>query len=475
MALTRKEKEIFTLRKQRDRHRGEWITQEIVEQYQQKASVLGNDSLEDIGVKRALRIELQEKYDLLEIEAINLLNGYHVKDILRKYERIKNIIPLDVKYEKVYKTSDEEDEDVIEYNEVMYHKGNAEYPDMDRKIKEFLRDSSASGYEDICFMPNASGDVCGFNGVSMTLTNRICPNFLGKDVGCGIDAYKLKCKSLDLEKLDAVLHEHVPIVNGRRNCPIKKMDNLRLQELSFNFYFEENEILREIGTLGKGNHFIELGKDKNGCYWLFVHAGSRALGNAFLEYYTEKAVRECPEKTRVGQAFLIDEAMAQCINDLEIVQRFAAENRKLIAEKIIGEMQFEVIDQISSVHTTVDLQCDMMRKGCVSAKKGERLLIPLNMRDGILICEGKGNESWNESAPGGLKRIVSEAEAKKIPVASYRDALSGVFTTTIDWQDRLHYPDVYAPVREFMNTINETVEIKEWVKPVYNYRYMAKE
>ncbi len=337
---------------------------------------------------------------------------------------------------------------------------------------------------------------------------RVSPNVVGVDVGCGIMMFKLSDKDIDFEKLDKVINRVIPSgqsvhqksINGKdTQCSI--LDNLKL-ELSSS---SQDRILKSLGTLGSGNHYIEVAQDDEGFYWLSVHSGSRNLGVQVAKSYQEKAnihtkfmseymlqifilglkeqgkekeIQEKVEKykkemtvTNPTLSFLNPIDLSDYLHDMVLTQQYAVRNRETMMGLICQGMGFNVIDSFDSIHNYIDLDNGIIRKGATSAQKGERLVIPLNMRDGSLICEGKGNEDWNYSAPHGAGRVKSRSQAKKdIKMETYSEQMKDVYTTSVTQSTLDEAPDAYKPANEIIENIKDTVEIIHILKPVYNFK-----
>lgn len=308
---------------------------------------------------------------------------------------------------------------------------------------------------------------------------RIVPNIVGVDIGCGIEMRKLKKgSSIDFEKLDKVIKKNIPSgfkVHSRST----NVFNTELDDLIVSIPSDKIErIRRSVGTLGGGNHYIELAKDENKEIWLSVHSGSRSLGFLVAAHYQELA-KETPAVNSKNEKNFIDpiyapltgEAIEDYLHDMSIAQRFAELNRTTMLDRIGEVMEWEFEDSFDSIHNYMDIKNKIIRKGATSAQLGERLVIPLNMRDGSLICEGKGNAEWNFSAPHGAGRELSRTAAKKkLDLSIYIKQMKNVYTTSVGSSTLDEAPDAYKPFKEIIENIKDTVEIKHHLKPVYNYK-----
>lgn len=363
--------------------------------------------------------------------------------------------------------------------------------------QQFVSDSQ------IRIMPDThSGTGCVI-GTTMTIKDKVCPNLVGVDIGCGMLAVKLGMSDIDLDKLDDVIKNHIPYGFSIYNDPVAKFDLSKLIAPT-----DTDRALKSLGTLGGGNHFIECDKDSSGKLWLVIHTGSRRLGVEVCKYYQdlayreltsrssdeteeliralknegkhheiEKAVKESKSKqvyVPKELSYLYGEGFENYIHDMKIVQMFASANRWTIIQRIFRYMGWGKPDERSAVHTIhnyIDTDYMILRKGSISARSGEVSIIPMNMRDGSLICTGKGNPDWNFSAPHGAGRILSRSQAKEtVSLDEYKDSMAGIYTTCVCQGTIDESPMVYKPMEEIKENINDTVEINDIIKPVYNFK-----
>lgn len=338
-------------------------------------------------------------------------------------------------------------------------------------------------------------------GTTMTLTDAVTPNLVGVDIGCGMLCIKLKDTDIDLQKLDEVIHRYVPAGFDIHEQPWVKTD--MLDELLCFSSVDTDRTVKSLGTLGGGNHFIELDRSEhNGYFYLVIHTGSRHLGVQVAKFYQDLAVKKLNEMGQVKKD-LIDRLKAEgrekdiqtelkklqkpaCskelahltgsdfnnyLHDMEICQKYASLNRRTIADIILKKMNLRKISSFETVHNYIDTKNMILRKGAVSAQDGEVLIIPMNMRDGSLICVGKGNPDWNCSAPHGAGRLMSRSKAKEqVSMDDYRESMQGIYTTTVCEGTLDESPMVYKPVEEIKRCIQDTVVIIEIIKPVYNFK-----
>lgn len=311
-------------------------------------------------------------------------------------------------------------------------------------------------------------------GTTMTITDKVVPNLVGSDIGCGMEVAFLGKVEIDFALLDEIIRKYIPSGFTIRGSNHRLCDQIDLSQLRCCGHINEMKSLRSLGTLGGGNHFIEVDRNDQGEYYLVIHSGSRHLGTEVAKYYQEQACKmlEASQET-------IPEDFAHCegnlfddyIHDMKIVQLFSVLNRKAMLEEIVSHLGIEVIDSFTTIHNYIDTDNMILRKGAVSAKKGERLIIPINMRDGSLICTGKGNADWNFSAPHGAGRLMSRSAAKAaISLEEYRESMKGIFTTSVGTSTIDESPMAYKPIEDIVDNIGDTVEIDEIISPVYNFK-----
>lgn len=342
-------------------------------------------------------------------------------------------------------------------------------------------------------------------GTTMTLTDKVCPNLVGVDIGCGMYAVKLEEMELDPAKLDAVIRERIPFGFNIHTEQQGDPAALHLEELFCKGSCDIDRACRSIGTLGGGNHFIECDRDKDGNIWLVIHTGSRHLGTQVAKHYQDLAIEECkarPEESvrikieelkKAGRQKDIEKTVREmkkaCVNipedlcwcegesfrhylhDMVITQAFADTNRKMIAEIILAHMGLHAAESFTTIHNYIDMDDMILRKGAVSAKKGERLLIPMNMRDGSLLCIGKGNEDWNRSAPHGAGRLMSRSVAKEqVSLDEFRESMKNIWSTSVNASTLDESPMAYKPMESIIANTGDAVDIVDIIKPFYNFK-----
>ncbi len=313
-------------------------------------------------------------------------------------------------------------------------------------------------------------------GTTLEIADKIAPSLIGTDIGCGIVCIKLKEKYIDFEELDKLIRAEVPYgMNIRRNNH-RFVKQINLEDIRATKFLEMDRALKSMGTLGGGNHFIEIDKDDENLY-LLIHTGSRALGKQIAQYYQGVAIKETMDNrtkgTHVskGLAYLEKENLNDYLNDLEIAQSYARLNRLAIADTIMKRMKLTSESSFESIHNYIDLKTKVLRKGAVSSQEGEAVIIPINMRDGAIIGIGKGNSDWNYSAPHGAGRLFSRGEAKDLlSVEDYKKEMTGIWTSCVCGKTIDESPMVYKPMQEIIDCIYDTVDIKTIIKPVYNFK-----
>ena len=355
------------------------------------------------------------------------------------------------------------------------------------------------------------GCVIGFTA---DLGDKVIPNIVGVDIGCGMLCVELGNIELDLEKLDRVINNNVPA--GRNIREHKLMEFEKINELyCLRDLKDTKKFNRAIGTLGGGNHFIEVDEDDNGNKYLVIHTGSRNLGKQVAEYYQNLAIDLCSGKEEMfkkkeeiiktykeqGKKEEIQKALKELykkyknnkpnlpkelcyltgkyrekyLHDMKICQEYASLNRLQIAKKIMGEyfaMKSPIfLKNFETIHNYISFEDNIVRKGAISAKKGERVLIPINMRDGSIISVGKGNDDWNNSAPHGAGRLMSRKKAKEtFKLEDFEESMKDIYSTSVVEETIDEAPFCYKSMEEIIDNIKDTVEIERIIKPIYNFK-----
>ena len=367
---------------------------------------------------------------------------------------------------------------------------------------EFTKDSK------IRIMPDVhAGKGCTI-GTTMTVTDKAVPNIVGVDIGCGMYTVKLADKSIDFAQVDAAAH-YIPSGHGTWDFRQERFD---LQDLiCYRSLKDSRRLERSIGTLGGGNHFIEIDKAADGTFYLVIHTGSRNLGKQVAEIYQRLAIdlakgkdkffaqrdeiiavykslgRKTEIKSKLAElekefkglkasmpddlCYVHGKYFHQYLHDMELCQEFARRNRELIAKILIGKTGLTAVYAFHTIHNYIDVEELIIRKGAIAAHKDEKVLIPINMRDGSVLAVGKGNADWNYSAPHGAGRILSRSEAKEqLSMDEYKESMAGIYTTSISTGTLDESPQAYKSLDDIIDVIGDTVDIVEVMKPVYNFK-----
>lgn len=365
---------------------------------------------------------------------------------------------------------------------------------------EFTQDSK------IRIMPDVhAGKGCTI-GTTMTVTDKVVPNIVGVDIGCGMYTVNLGKESIDFEKLDEVAH----FIPSGMNIWEGRQERFDLQELRCYRSLRNTKWLeRSLGTLGGGNHFIEVDRASDETNYLVIHTGSRNLGKQVAEIYQQLAIdlnkgketyfqqrdeiirtyKEQGRRKEIQKAleaiswnqrettmpedlcFLYGQFYEDYMHDVEICQRFARRNREKIAEILLARTGMTAGEAFHTIHNYIDTDEMILRKGAIAAHAGEKVLIPINMRDGSVLAIGKGNPEWNFSAPHGAGRIMSRTKAKsELNLDEYRKVMAGVYTTSVNEATLDEAPMAYKSLEDIIDVIKESVDVIEVMKPIYNFK-----
>ena len=373
------------------------------------------------------------------------------------------------------------------------------------QVQELCNQEFTAGSR-IRLMPDIhAGKGCTI-GTTMTITDKVVPNLVGVDIGCGMETTRIREKRLELQKLDKLIYERIPSGFSIREKAHRYASQIDLGQLYCASHVDLIRAEKSVGTLGGGNHFIEVDRDDEGNLYLVVHSGSRHLGVEVATYYQDKGYKvlnktddvslkaiiermkaEGREKeiqkelkklknikqTKIPHmlAYVSGELFQQYIHDMKIVQQFAMLNRQAMMDEIVKGMKLHVEEQFTTIHNYIDTDTMILRKGAVSAKAGEQLLIPINMRDGSLLCVGKGNEDWNFSAPHGAGRLMSRAEAKQsFTVSEFKKQMADVFTTSVNRSTLDECPMAYKGMQDILDNIGPTADVVKIIRPIYNFK-----
>ena len=373
------------------------------------------------------------------------------------------------------------------------------------QVIELCNQEFAAGSR-IRLMPDIHAGAGCTIGTTMTITDKVVPNLVGVDIGCGMETIRVRENHMELQKLDKLIYEKIPSGFDIRAKAHRYLDQIDLEELCCARHVDLLRAEKSIGTLGGGNHFIEVDRDDEGQLYVVVHSGSRHLGVEVAKYYQEEGYKALNRTDDGSLQELVAELKAagrqkeiqkelkrlknlkrtaiprqlayvegtlfdQYIHDMKLVQQFAELNRQAMIDEIVKGMKLHVEEQFTTIHNYIDTDAMILRKGAVSARAGERLLIPINMRDGSLLCVGKGNEDWNCSAPHGAGRLMSRAEAKQsFTVSEFKKQMADVYTTSVSKATLDECPMAYKGMEDILDHIGPTAEVVKIIKPIYNFK-----
>ncbi len=373
------------------------------------------------------------------------------------------------------------------------------------QVQELCNQEFTTGSR-IRLMPDIHAGAGCTIGTTMTIRDKVVPNLVGVDIGCGMETARIRESRIELQKLDKLIYQKIPSGFAIREKAHKYLNEMDLSELYCANHIDIPRAEKSIGTLGGGNHFIEVDQDNEGNLYVVVHSGSRHLGVEVAKYYQEEGYKvlnhtddasleqlvaqmkaEGREKeiqkeikrvknlkqTNIPRplAYVSGALFEQYIHDMKIVQHFAMRNRQAMMDEIVKGMKLHVEEQFTTIHNYIDTEQMILRKGAVSAKAGEQILIPINMRDGSLICIGKGNEDWNHSAPHGAGRLMSRGEAKQsFTVSEFRKQMSEVYTTSVNKATLDECPMAYKNMQDIVDNIGPTAEVVKIIRPIYNFK-----
>lgn len=345
---------------------------------------------------------------------------------------------------------------------------------------QMLCDNPVSKNSTIRIMPDVHPGKIATIGLTMTVEDRILPNLVGVDIGCGISLAKLKVKKIEFQKLDKIIREWVPSGFQIRKKVHHLAEDFDYKQLHCYRGIQMEKSTLSLGTLGSGNHFIEVDKDHNGDYYLAVHSGSRHLGCEVTEYYLKKGhdlLKKQGKNIPYPLSYLEGELMEQYLMDVQIVQEFARLNRKIMLEEITKRMKWKILDTFSCIHNYVEsadttyCKKPILRKGAISAKEQERVIIPIHMKDGILLGRGMGNKNWNCSAPHGSGRIYKREEVKShFTVSAFKSQMKGIYSSCIGSDTLDESPFAYRQLEDILEVIGDTVLVEDVIRPVYNFK-----
>jgi RNA-splicing ligase RtcB len=382
-----------------------------------------------------------------------------------------------------------------------------------------MEELSSEQIKTVCDQPEFAGNVIRIMpdvhfgkgctiGTTMTITDKIVPGMVGVDIGCGMETAEIAEKVIDFEKLDNLIRRGIPCGRDVRKDYHVLNDEIDLTALRCAAHVKLERARHSIGTLGGGNHFIEVDRAEDNRLFLVIHSGSRHLGTEVAEYYQDEAWRALngSSKTQIDEviaklkaegrkkeihravkllkenntggvsvprdlAYVEGSLFDDYIHDMKIIQKFAVLNRQAMMDVILRGMRLSKVSEFTTIHNYIDTDSMILRKGAVSAKVGEKLLIPINMRDGSLICLGRGNVDWNYSAPHGAGRIMSRNAAfRALSLNEYKAEMQEVFTTCVNKGTLDESPMAYKSIDAIVGQITPTAEIAMRIKPVYNFK-----
>ena len=337
---------------------------------------------------------------------------------------------------------------------------------------KMICDNEISTGSNIRIMPDCHPGKVGPIGLTMTVTDRIIPQLMGVDIGCGMLVAKIKARNIEFPKLDKVIRENIPAGFNIRKDPHKKASRELIESLHCIRAVQADKAVRSLGTLGGGNHFIEVDKGEDG-YYIIIHSGSRHLGVDVAEYYTEAGHRlhpDAPYELSYVEGSLKDDYL----HDATVATSYASLNREILLYEILKGMKWKESERYESIHNYIGTLPDgtpILRKGAASALAGEPVIIPVNMADGVILGTGKGNPDWNYSAPHGSGRKIKRTEVQNsYTVSAFKKDMKGIFSTSISADTLDEAPVAYRRLDEILPVIEDIVDIKEVLKPVYNFK-----
>ena len=358
----------------------------------------------------------------------------------------------------------------------------------------------------IRIMPDVHAGAGCTIGTTMTILDKAVPNVVGVDIGCGMYTVRLAEREIDMEKLDEAAH----FIPSGKDVWEGRQEHFDLTELRcYRELKDAKRLARSLGTLGGGNHFIEVDAAADGTKYLVIHSGSRNLGKQVAELYQRLAIdlnkgkeeylskrdaliaeyKATGRKTEIQQAlkalhwssheatipedlcFVYGKYLEDYLHDVDVCQRFARRNREKMAEILTERSGLTAVDGFHTIHNYIDTQEMILRKGAIAAHEGEKVLIPINMRDGSVLAIGKGNPEWNYSAPHGAGRIMSRSQAKEqLDLDEYRREMAGVYTTSVNEATLDEAPMAYKSLEDIIDVIRDSVDVIEVLKPIYNFK-----
>lgn len=354
----------------------------------------------------------------------------------------------------------------------------------------------------IRIMPDTHAGAGCTIGTTMTIQDKIVPNLVGVDIGCGMEVaiFDKNKDDINFDQLDTIIRQFVP--SGFRIRGTKHDYATQIDYSNIKAPITQNRAELSIGTLGGGNHFIELNELNDKQVALVIHSGSRNLGKEIATYYQQKAYEELMDNTaqieslirqlkeegrhteiqdvlsgmkrptiRKEFAYLQNDSFTHYMHDMKIAQTFAALNRKAMIQEITQHIGWNIVDHFTTIHNYIDMETNILRKGAISAQKNERVIIPINMRDGSIIAYGKGNADWNYSAPHGAGRLMSRSQAKKdVSFEQFKQSMKDVWSTSVSESTLDESPMAYKSLEDIVDNVQDTIDIAYVMKPLYNFK-----
>ena len=347
---------------------------------------------------------------------------------------------------------------------------------------QMLCDNETAKGSRIRIMPDVHPGKVGTIGLTITIGKKLMPNLIGIDIGCGMTLAGIKGKKIKFQKLDTVIRETSPSGFSIRTKAHRFAEAFDFSRLRCYKHIREDKAMLSLGTLGGGNHFIEADKDDDGNLYIVIHSGSRHLGKEVTEHYLnlgQHALKEKGMDIPYELTFLEGNLLEDYLYDIQLVQEFAALNREIMLDELVKGMKWKVTDRYCCIHNYIDttdetistFHAPLLRKGAISAKQNEPVIIPINMRDGIILGTGLGTMEWNCSAPHGAGRLMKREDVKEnYTVSAYKTAMKGIYSTCINKDTLDEAPFAYRTMDEIADVIKDTVTIKKIIKPIYNYK-----
>ncbi len=369
------------------------------------------------------------------------------------------------------------------------------------QIEELLNEEVTKD-ANVRIMPDCHAGKGAVIGTTMKVIDRVVPNLVGVDIGCGMLCVEVQKQDIDFAQLDATVRTTVPSGQSTRTSAHDFISNIQLDQVLA--HFSKEVAVHSLGTLGGGNHFIEMNQAEDGRLFLVIHSGSRHLGTKVANFHQKQAIASLSsDKDAFDEmitqlkmesrhqeiqqaitsyksiqpmipnelAYLTGPLMHDYLNDLKIAQDYARWNRAAMVQVLLEAMNFIEVGRIDTVHNYIDLDHMILRKGAISARKDELVLIPINMRDGSILAKGKGNDDWNQSGPHGAGRILSRTKAKQLlNMKEFTDSMKNVFTTSVTQDTIDESPFAYKTMQEIIDNTKETIDIQSILEPIYNFK-----